>query len=67
VGGEHTDLSDTGYRHDHFGIVILNGGNKREGLAIEHVIDGNVFIPMWYDTKVLLNLSLQYFQEFCRR
>jgi len=46
VGGKHTDLGDTGYRHDHFGIVMLNGGNKREGLAIEHLIDSNVFIPI---------------------
>ena len=46
MGGKHTDLGDTGYRHDHFGIVMLNGGNKREGLAIEHLIDSKVFIPI---------------------
>jgi hypothetical protein len=36
------------------------------GLAIIHLIDSNVFIPIGSDVKVFSNLPSQSFQKFCR-
>jgi hypothetical protein len=39
---------------------------EREGHAIIHLIDSNVFIPIGLDAKVFLNLAPQSFQKFCQ-
>jgi hypothetical protein len=36
------------------------------GLAIIHLIDSNVFIPIGPNAKVFLNLAPQSFQKFCQ-
>jgi hypothetical protein len=38
---------------------------RRSGIAIIHLFDSNVFIPIGLRAKVFLNLAPQSVQEFC--